>query len=112
MKSKRFGAMLLAFFYSSSKLTKVGEEKKRQVDVDFKEDAQRNWFLGGVPCLERLIGHIYFTKYLSIGDDPRRLPITYNHLKVVESYQVSFEDIKEILVVLRLITNSPNLKEL
>ena len=51
-------------------------------------------------------------KYLSIGDDPGRLPITYNHLKVVELYQVSFEDMKEILIVLRLITNSPNLKEL
>lgn len=51
-------------------------------------------------------------KYLSIGDDPGRLPITYNHLKVIELYQVSFEDMKEILVVIRLITNSPNLKEL
>lgn len=51
-------------------------------------------------------------KYLSIGDDPGRLRITYNHLKVVELYQVSFEDMKEILVVLRLITNTPNLKEL
>ncbi|XWS26911.1 hypothetical protein CRYUN_Cryun26dG0070800 [Craigia yunnanensis] len=39
----RFGAMLLAFFFSSSKLTKVGEEKKRQVDADFKEGGQRNW---------------------------------------------------------------------
>lgn len=51
-------------------------------------------------------------KYLSIGDDPGRLPITYNHLKVIELYQVSFEDMKEILVVIQLITNSPNLKEL
>ncbi|GMI97699.1 Plasma membrane Glucose-responsive Regulator [Hibiscus trionum] len=39
----RFGAMLLAFFFSSSKLTKVGEDKKRQVDADFKEGGQRNW---------------------------------------------------------------------
>ncbi|OMO80812.1 hypothetical protein CCACVL1_12732 [Corchorus capsularis] len=39
----RFGAILLAFFFSSSKLTKVGEEKKRQVDADFKEGGQRNW---------------------------------------------------------------------
>lgn len=68
--------------------------------------------LGGVPHLEKLVGYIYFTKYLSIGDDPGRLPITYNHLKVIELYQVSFEDMKEILVVIRLITNSPNLKEL
>ncbi|RVX11098.1 Protein PGR [Vitis vinifera] len=33
----RYGAMLLAFFLTSSKLTKFGEEKKRLVDADFKE---------------------------------------------------------------------------
>ncbi|KAI9073482.1 hypothetical protein K1719_027985 [Acacia pycnantha] len=70
------------------------------------------WFLGGVPNLERLAGHIYFTKYLSIGNDPGKLPVTYRNLETVELFQVSFEDMKEILVVLRLITSSPNLKEL
>ncbi|KAK3210796.1 hypothetical protein Dsin_015502 [Dipteronia sinensis] len=39
----RFGAMLLVFFFTSSKLTKVGEDKKRRVDADFKEGGQRNW---------------------------------------------------------------------
>ncbi|KAF8036506.1 hypothetical protein BT93_C2280 [Corymbia citriodora subsp. variegata] len=39
----RYGAMLLVFFFTSSKLTKVGEEKKRKVDADFKEGGQRNW---------------------------------------------------------------------
>ncbi|KDP31450.1 hypothetical protein JCGZ_11826 [Jatropha curcas] len=80
----------------------------------FEQSSNCNFikFLGGVPRLERLIGHIYFTKYLSIGDSPRKLPITYNHLKTIELYQVSFEDMKEILVVLHLIMNSPNLKEL
>ncbi|XP_057961103.1 F-box/FBD/LRR-repeat protein At1g13570 [Malania oleifera] len=68
--------------------------------------------LGGVPCLERLIGHVYFTKFLSIGNDQGRLPITYSNLKNVELYQVSFEDMKEIMVVLRLIMNSPSLREL
>ncbi|GMY26731.1 F-box/FBD/LRR-repeat protein At1g13570 [Fagus crenata] len=69
-------------------------------------------FLGGVPHLERLIGRIYFTKYLSIGDNPARLPIKYSDLKIIELHQVSFEDMKEILVVLHLVTNSPNLTEL
>lgn len=49
---------------------------------------------------------------MTVGDDPGRLPIKYINLKIIELYQVSFEDMKEILVVLRLITNSPNLKEL
>ncbi|KAH9800430.1 protein PGR [Citrus sinensis] len=39
----RFGALLLVFFFTSSKLTKVGEERKRRVDADFKEGGQRNW---------------------------------------------------------------------
>ncbi|KAI4377740.1 hypothetical protein MLD38_015321 [Melastoma candidum] len=39
----RFGALLLVFFFTSSKLTKVGEDKKRSVDADFKQGGQRNW---------------------------------------------------------------------
>ncbi|KFK26241.1 hypothetical protein AALP_AA8G221700 [Arabis alpina] len=39
----RFGALLLVFFFTSSMLTKVGEEKKRRVDAEFKEGGQRNW---------------------------------------------------------------------
>lgn len=35
--------MLLAFFFSSSKLTKLGEDIKRVVDPEFKEGGQRNW---------------------------------------------------------------------
>ncbi|KAM7484489.1 hypothetical protein LguiA_000498 [Lonicera macranthoides] len=80
----------------------------------FEQSSSCNFdkFLGGVPCLERLIGHIYFTKYLSIGNDLAKIQIIYHHLKVIELYQVSFEDMKEILVVLCLIANSPNLQEL
>ncbi|KAK4430140.1 F-box/FBD/LRR-repeat protein [Sesamum alatum] len=80
----------------------------------FEQSSSCNFdkFLGGVPKLERLIGHIYFTKYLSIGNGQRRSPITYHHLKFIELYQVSFDDIKEVLVVLQLIMNSPNLKAL
>ncbi|PON47694.1 F-box domain containing protein [Trema orientale] len=80
----------------------------------FEQSSSCNFvkFLGGVPRLERLIGHIYFTKYLSIGYDLGNLLITYNYLKVIELNQVSFEDMKEIYVVLRLIMSSPNLREL
>ncbi|KNA10132.1 hypothetical protein SOVF_147270 [Spinacia oleracea] len=69
-------------------------------------------FLGGVPNLRKLTGHVYFTKYLSIGIEQWTPSLTYSHLKVIELNQVSFEDMKELLVVLRLITNSPNLQEL
>ncbi|XP_027067184.1 protein PGR isoform X2 [Coffea arabica] len=39
----RFGAMLLVFFFTSSKLTKYGLETKRKLDAEFKEGGQRNW---------------------------------------------------------------------
>jgi len=39
----RFGILLIVFFFSSSKLTKYGEERKRKLDEDFKEGGQRNW---------------------------------------------------------------------
>lgn len=68
--------------------------------------------LGGVPNIERLAGHVYFTKYLSMGIELLEAPLVYHRLKVLELYQVSFEDIKEILVVLRLIMKAPNLREL
>lgn len=39
----RYGALLLAFFFTSSKVTKIGEDRKRRVEEDFKEGGQRNW---------------------------------------------------------------------
>lgn len=39
----RAAAMLLVFFFSSSKLTKIGAEKKRKSDAEYKEGGQRNW---------------------------------------------------------------------
>ncbi|THU48742.1 hypothetical protein C4D60_Mb06t02230 [Musa balbisiana] len=39
----RFAALLLVFFSTSSKVTRLGEAKKRATDADFKEGGQRNW---------------------------------------------------------------------
>ncbi|XP_021764494.1 protein PGR-like [Chenopodium quinoa] len=39
----RAGVLLLVFFFTSSKLTKVGAEKKRKSEADYKEGGQRNW---------------------------------------------------------------------
>lgn len=49
---------------------------------------------------------------MSIGNTFGKTEMTYKQLKVIELYQVSFEDMKEIMVVLRLILNAPNLQEL
>ncbi|KAI4387558.1 hypothetical protein MLD38_005380 [Melastoma candidum] len=84
----------------------IAEHFEHSVNCNFSK------FLGHVPCLEKLTGRAYFTKYLSIGNDPRALPITYHRLNMIELCEVSFEDLTEILVVLRLLCSSPNLREL
>ncbi|XP_052200547.1 F-box/FBD/LRR-repeat protein At1g13570 [Diospyros lotus] len=98
--------LLLAISVAMYMTDDIGELFEQSSSCNFDK------FLGGVPQLERLTGHIYFTKYLSIGNDLGKLPITYHHLKIIELYQVSFDDMKEILVILRLIMNSPCLQEL
>lgn len=39
----RYGALMLAFFFTSSKATKIGADRKRRIEDDFKEGGQRNW---------------------------------------------------------------------
>ncbi|KAL9224026.1 hypothetical protein vseg_000101 [Gypsophila vaccaria] len=39
----RLGALMLVFFFSSSKLTKVGADQKRKSDAEYKDGGQRNW---------------------------------------------------------------------
>ncbi|KAL3640974.1 hypothetical protein CASFOL_015942 [Castilleja foliolosa] len=55
----RFGAVLLAFFFTSSMFTKFGEDKKKKVEADFKEGGQRNWiqvlFNSGIATLLVLV---------------------------------------------------------
>ncbi|XP_058775538.1 F-box/FBD/LRR-repeat protein At1g13570-like [Vicia villosa] len=83
-------------------------------DLDLEQSSNCNFvkFLSGVPNLKRLDGFVHFTKYLSIGNDPRHHAMMYNNLECIQMGPVSFKDKKEILVVLRLIRSSPNLKEL
>lgn len=39
----RFAAMIFAFFFTSSALTKKGQDTKRLIDPEFKQGGQRNW---------------------------------------------------------------------
>ncbi|KAF3636148.1 putative replication protein A 70 kDa DNA-binding subunit B-like isoform X1 [Capsicum annuum] len=67
----RFGAMLLVFFFTSSKFTKFGEDRKRKLDADFKEGGQRDWiqvlFNGGIATL------LVLTSWKLIGSQDRCL---------------------------------------
>ncbi|CAI9296699.1 unnamed protein product [Lactuca saligna] len=69
-------------------------------------------FLGGALSLERFIGRDYFTLYTSIGNTIGKTQMKYQQLKVIQLYEVSFENIKEVTVVVRFILNAPNLEEL
>ncbi|XP_028305059.1 transmembrane protein 19 [Gouania willdenowi] len=54
MANYSFFSALLAFFISSSRLTRWGGEQKKKIDADYKEGGQRNWVQvfcnGGVPA--------------------------------------------------------------
>lgn len=39
----RFGAVILAFFFSSSQLTKYKSDAKKSIEEDFKDGGQRDW---------------------------------------------------------------------
>ncbi|XP_034719516.1 transmembrane protein 19 [Etheostoma cragini] len=53
MANYSFFSSLLAFFITSSKLTRWGGAQKRKIDAEYKEGGQRNWIQvfcnGGVP---------------------------------------------------------------
>ncbi|XP_054480774.1 transmembrane protein 19 [Anoplopoma fimbria] len=53
MANYSFFASLLAFFITSSKLTRWGGAQKKKIDAEYKEGGQRNWIQvfcnGGVP---------------------------------------------------------------
>lgn len=42
-QSAKFGFVLIAFFLTSSKITKIGSARKRALEEDFKEGGQRTW---------------------------------------------------------------------
>jgi uncharacterized membrane protein len=35
--------MILAFFFTSSALTKKGQDMKKKIDPEYKQGGQRNW---------------------------------------------------------------------
>lgn len=59
---------MLAFFLSSSKLTKVGEEKKRRFDADFKEGGQRNWYCALILFLVSIYESVYAFMLFEVKD--------------------------------------------
>jgi uncharacterized membrane protein len=43
MSSYAMGGLLLAFFFTSSALTRVSSSMKKRIDAEFKEGGQRDW---------------------------------------------------------------------
>lgn len=74
MANYSFFSSLLAFFITSSKLTRWGGAQKKKIDADYKEGGQRNWVQvfcnGGVPTELALLYMI------EVG--PGELPIDFS----------------------------------
>ena len=62
--SLRFGATLLAFFFSSSKLTQFKEELKEGLDEEAKKGGQRDWKQVCIDYMPPSIGRLKF-RFLS-----------------------------------------------
>ncbi|KAJ4952483.1 hypothetical protein NE237_029315 [Protea cynaroides] len=68
-------------------------------------------FLISVLGIQVLVMHGWFLQSLVIGDVPRRLPSTYDHLKSI-SFVLNVKDMKAILIAICLLDSSPNLREI
>ncbi|XP_043694058.1 F-box/FBD/LRR-repeat protein At1g13570-like [Telopea speciosissima] len=67
--------------------------------------------LGFLLSIRKLVMRGWFLQFLAVGDVVRRLPSTYDHLKII-SFTLNVEDMKVILVAICLLNSSPNLQEL
>ncbi|XP_042504104.1 F-box/FBD/LRR-repeat protein At1g13570-like [Macadamia integrifolia] len=67
--------------------------------------------LGSLPSVQNLAMGGLYLQSLAIGDMPRRLPSTYDHLKSIY-FALNVEDMKDILVAIWLLKSSPNLQKL
>jgi uncharacterized membrane protein len=65
--SYRFGAILILFYYSSSKLTKLKQDFKAKIEEDYAVGGQRNWLQVLASSLLATVVAIAF--YLLIGED-------------------------------------------
>ena len=65
--SYRFGALLLLFYYSSSKLTKLKEEVKSKYEEDYLLGGQRNWIQVFANSILAICLCLYY--YIHLGED-------------------------------------------
>eukprot|EP01035_Chromulina_nebulosa_P022643 gene22643-29317_t len=67
--SYRFGLILILFYYTSSKLTKIKEDIKAKLEDDYSIGGQRNWIqVLANSFLATLVALIY---YITYGEDHR-----------------------------------------
>ncbi|KAJ7515014.1 hypothetical protein O6H91_23G068500 [Diphasiastrum complanatum] len=85
----RLGALILAFYYSSSKLTKYKAEEKRNVDEESKEGGQRDWSQVLANSLVATVLSIfvaYFTSWQDKCLDTKRNPVATGLLGGILGY--------------------------
>jgi uncharacterized protein (TIGR00297 family) len=78
MSGLRFGAVILAFFFSSSHLTKYKSDVKQNIEEDFKQGGQRDWTQvvanGGVGTVVS-VGVAVLTNWQDSCLDAQRAPV-------------------------------------
>ena len=68
----KFGLTLIIFFLTSSRLTKIGKEIKRQREADFKEGGQRDWhqvLANSATALTAAALHFYLYRHTIVAWD-------------------------------------------
>jgi uncharacterized membrane protein len=82
--SYRFGVLLLAFYYSSTKLTKYKQEQKSKLEEDFVAAGQRNWKqVFGSSILAIFVAAFYFVLF---GEDKNAYFGINNHDQTIQVY--------------------------
>ncbi|KAF5733974.1 hypothetical protein HS088_TW16G00415 [Tripterygium wilfordii] len=80
----------------------------------FKDGKSSNLIetVSGLHSIETLSAELDFVKFLAIGGINKRLPMTLDHLKILNLSNVHFDKFQEVSCTLCLISSSPNLQKL
>jgi len=88
--SVRFGLTLIVFFLGSSKVTRVGAEKKKKIEDGHQVGGNRNWVqVAANGGFGTVIAFLYWSRWLALGLPPE-MPLDYGRRPVETWLQVAY----------------------
>jgi uncharacterized protein (TIGR00297 family) len=84
----QFGVTLIVFYYTSSKLTKYQQEKKKRVEAEFKQDGQRDvWQVMSNSLTATVLATCYYHMF-----GPDLIPFAFHNSSIINpsSLQAGF----------------------